>query len=74
MDGLEKEAKICESKQRLMPEKREWRSDLPNGGSCASARTAGATQETPSGDEKLTKKCPVHNSISHASEECKKSK
>ena len=35
---------------------------------------AGATQETPSGDEKLSKKCPVHNSTSHALEECKKFK
>ena len=35
---------------------------------------AGATQETPSVDEKLTKKCPVHNSTSHALEECKKFK
>ena len=33
-----------------------------------------ATQETPSGDEKQTNKCPVHNSTSHASEECKKFK
>ena len=69
-----------------MPEKREWRqfdstrSDLPKSGS---RRTAGnpvhglfakETQETPSGDEKWTKKCPVHNSTSHASEECKKFK
>ena len=35
---------------------------------------AGATQETPSVDEKLTKKCSVHNSTSHALEECKKFK
>ena len=35
---------------------------------------AGATPETPSVDEKLTKKCPVHNSTSHALEECKKFK
>ena len=83
---LEKEAKICESKQRWMLEKREWRrfdstrSDLPKNGSRRFAGNpvpglfAGATQETPSGDEKLTKKCPVHNSTIHALEECKKFK
>ena len=32
---------------------------------------AGATQETPSVDEKLTKTCPVHNSISHTLEQFK---
>ena len=32
---------------------------------------AGATQETPSVDEKLTKKCPVHNWTSHALEQFK---
>ena len=69
-----------------MPEKREWRwfdstkSDLPNSSSrrCAGNRVpglfAGATRETPSVDEKLTKKCPVHNSTSHALEECKRFK
>ena len=84
---LEKEAKICESKQRWMLEKQEWRrfdstrSDLPKSGSRRSAGNpavpglfAGTTQETPSGDEKLTKKCPVHNSTSHELEECKKFK
>ena len=35
---------------------------------------AGATQETPSVYEKVTKKRPVHNSTSHALEECKKFK
>ena len=56
------------------------RSDLPKSGSRRSAGNpvlglfAGATQETPSVDEKLTKKCPVHNSTSHALEECKKFK
>ena len=30
---------------------------------------AGATQETPLVDKKLTKKCPVHNLTSHALEE-----
>ena len=45
----------------------DWtRSDLPKSGSRRSAGNpvlglfAGATQETPSVDEKLTKKCPVH--------------
>ena len=83
---LEKEAKICESKQRWMPGKREWRrfdstrSDLPKSGSRKSSGNpvrglfAGATQETPSGDEKLTEKCPVHNSTSYSLEECKKFK
>ena len=32
---------------------------------------AGATQETPSVDEKLTKKCPVHNWTSPALEQFK---
>ena len=76
---LEKEAKICESKQRWMPGKREWRrfdstrSNLPKSGSRKSSGSdpvpglfAGATQETPSGDEKLTDKCPVHNSTSYS--------
>ena len=83
---LEKEAKICESKQRWMlekPERRRFdstRSDLPKSGSRRSAdnpgpdRFAGTTQEAPSGDEKLTKTCPVHNSTSHKLEECKKLK
>ena len=65
-----------------MPEKREWRrfdsarSDLPKSGSRKSSGNpvpglfAGATKETPSVDEKLTKKCPVHNSTSHTLEEC----
>jgi len=80
---LEKEAKICESKQRWMPGKQEWRrfdstrSDLPKSGSRKSSGNpvpglfAGATQETPSVDEKLTKKCPVHNSTKYVLEECK---
>ena len=83
---LEKEAKICESKQRWMlekPERRRFdstRSDLPKSGSRRSADNpgpglfAGTTQEAPSGDEKLTKTCPVHNSTSHKLEECKKLK
>ena len=56
------------------------RTDLPKSGSRRSAGNpvlglfAGATQETPSVDEKLTKKCPVHNSTSHALHECKKFK
>ena len=50
-----------------MLEKREWRrfdstrSNLPKSGSAAGNPVprlfAGATQETPSGDEKMTKKC-----------------
>ena len=83
---LEKEAKICESKQRWMlekPERRRFdstRSDLPKSGSRRSADNPGpglfaeTTQEAPSGDEKLTKTCPVHNSTSHKLEECKKLK
>ena len=83
---LEKEAKICESKQRWMlekPERRRFdstRSDLSKSGSRRSAdnpgpgRFARTTQEAPSGDEKLTKTCPVHNSTSHKLEECKKLK
>ena len=86
MNWLEKESKIWESKRRWMPEKREWRrfdstrGDLPKGGSRKSRGNqvpglfAGAIQETPSVDEKLTKKCPVHNWTNHASEECKKFK
>ena len=70
-----------------MLEKQEWRrfdstrSDLPKSGSRRSAGNpvvpglfAGTTQETPASDEKLTKKCPVHNSTSHELEECKKFK
>ena len=80
---LEKEAKLCESKQWWKPEKREWRrfdsirSDLPKSGLHRSTGNpvpgmfAGATQETSSGDEKMTKKCPVHNSTR---QKCKKFK
>ena len=65
-----------------MLEKPEWRrfdstrSDIPKSGTRRSAGNpvpglfAGATQEAPSGDEKLTKNCPVRNSTSHALEEC----
>ena len=71
---LEKEAKLCESKQRWKPEKREWRrfdstrGDLPKSrlhkstGNPVPGMFAGATRETPSGDEKMIKKCPLHNS------------
>ena len=77
---------MCESKQRWMLEKPEWRrfdsnkSHLPKSASRKSASNqmqgllAGATQEAPSGDEKLTKNCPAHNSTSYALEECKKFK
>ena len=63
-----------------MQEKREWRRfdstrrDLPKSGSRRSAGNAvpglfaRATQEAPSGDEKLTKNFPVHNSTSHTLE------
>ena len=63
-----------------MQEKREWRTfdstrrDLPKSGSRRSAGNAvpglfaGATQEAPSGDEKLTKNCPAQNSTSHTLE------
>ena len=59
------------------PERRRFdstRSDLSKSGSRRSAGNAvpglfaGATQEAPSGDEKLTKNCPVQNSTSHTLE------
>ena len=67
-------------KAKVDPEKREWRrfdstkSYLPKSSSRKSSGNpvpglfAGATQETPSVDEKLTKKCPVHNSTRHTLE------
>ena len=75
---LEKEAKISESKQRWMPEKREWkRSDTSKVDRRKPADKfqpglfAGATGEylrASSG----TKKCPIHQSTNHTLQECKR--
>ena len=74
---LEKEAKISESKQRWIPEKREWKHlDTSKVDRCKSADKspprlfAGATEEslcTSYG----TKKCPIHQSTNHSLQECK---
>ena len=74
---LEKEAKISESKQRWMPEKREWkRSDISKVDRRKSADKslpglfAGATGES-SRSSYGTKKCPIHQSTNHSFQECK---
>ena len=60
-DWLEKEAKISESKQRWMPDKKEWkRSD-----------SSKATGERPSRTGDVAKKCPIHKSH-HMLQECQK--
>ena len=76
---LEKEAKIIESKQRWMPEKRDWKKIEPTK-SCSrriasypgSSLYAGATREHSLSTCPGDKKCPVHQSTSHRLQECKK--
>ena len=77
VNWLEKEAKISESKQRWMPEKREWkRSDTPKDDRHKTADkslpglfsgTTGESLRTSYG----TKKCPIHQSTNHTLQECK---
>ena len=72
-DWLEKQAKLSESKQRWMPEKKEWkRSDSGKGD--GRKLFAGATGEHSSRTKGTAKKCPVHESANHTLEECKKFK
>ena len=73
---LEQEAKISESKQRWMPEKKEWkRFDSSKGdgrkitGQPGPGLFAGATGEHPSRTGDVAKKCPIHKSH-HALQEC----
>ena len=74
---LEKEAKISESKQRWMREKKEWkRSDISKDDRRKSADKslpglfAGATGES-SRSSYRTKKCSIHQSTNHSLQECK---
>ena len=74
---LEKEAKISESKQRWMPEKREWkRSDTSKvdksklADKSQSGLFVGATGESVR-TSYGTKRCPIHQSTNHTLQECK---
>ena len=74
---LEKEAKISESKQRWMPEKREWRrSDTSkverrkSADKSQSGLFVGATGEALRTSYE-TKRCPIHQSTNHTLQECK---
>ena len=74
---LEKEAKISESKQRWMPEKREWRrSDTSkverrkSADKSQSELFVGATGEALHTSYE-TKRCPIHQSTNHTLQECK---
>ena len=73
---LEKEAKISESKQRWLPEKREWKRPDPYKGDRRKTPDkptpglfAGATGESPR--TRNGTKCPVHQSTNPVSQECK---
>ena len=75
---LEKEAKISESKQRWMSEKREWmRSDTPKGDRRKPADKflpgmfSGTTGESAVRASYGTKKYPIHQSTNHTLQECK---
>ena len=75
---LEQEAKISESKQRWMPEKREWkRSDTSKvdrrkpADKSQPGLFAGATRESLRASCG-TKKCPIHQSTNHTLQECKR--
>ena len=74
---LEKEAKISESKQRWMPEKREWkRSDTSKvdrrkpADKSQPGLFAGATGESLRAS--CGTKCPIHQSTNHTLQECKR--
>ena len=74
---LEKEAKISESKQRWMPEKREWkRSDSSKvdrrklADKSQSGLFLGATGESLRTSHGK-KRCPIHQSTNHTLQECK---
>ena len=77
MNWLEKEAKISESKQQWMPEKREWkRSDTPKGDrrKIADKSLPGLFSGTTGESLRAsygTKKCPIHQSTNHTLQECK---
>jgi len=68
---MEKEAKISESKQRRMPEKKWKRPDTSKGDrgkpvdKSQSGLSAGATGES-LGTSYGTKKCPIHQSTNYA--------
>jgi len=73
---LEKEPKISESKQRWIPDKKEWKwSDSSKGdgrkitGHSEPGLFAGATGEHPSGTGGVAKKCPIHQ-FHHTLQEC----
>ena len=73
-----KKAKISESKQRWMPDKKEWKqSDSSKGdgrkiiGLSGPGLFAGATGEHPSRTGDVAKKCPIQKSH-HTLQECQK--
>ena len=68
---LEKEAKICESKQRWMPEMKEWKRSDPTKGDRRRNpdKPSGGLFAGMSGE---SRKCPVHQSTNHTLRECKK--
>lgn len=75
---LEKEAKISESKQRWMPEKREWKRTDPfksDRRKTTEKSTPGLFAGVTAGESSRTRngtKCPVHQSTNHALQECKR--
>ena len=77
VNWLEKEAKISQSKQRWMPEKREWkRSDTPKGDRRKPADRSPPGLFSGTTGESLrasygAKKCPIHQSTNHTLQECK---
>ncbi|PFX25222.1 hypothetical protein AWC38_SpisGene10168 [Stylophora pistillata] len=77
---LEKEAKISESKQRWMPEKREWKhldtSKVHRRRSADKSQSGlfvGATGEALRTSHRA-KRCPIHQSTNHTFQECKRFK
>ena len=75
---LEREARISESKQRWMLEKKDWR--RPDsvrsgvrkiGDHSVAGLFAGATGENSSRTNNVAVKCPVHESTNHKLQECK---
>ena len=76
---LEKEARLCEGKQRWMPEKRERKKSSWQSGNVKDTKGerpklgmfAGAANESP--DKPRTgRKCPIHELSNHALQDCRK--
>lgn len=78
---LEKEAKLCEGKQRWMPEKRDWRKSqsvtdglkgMKGNERLKSGVFTGTDQGLSSSRGILTAKCPIHEMGKHTLQECRK--